>query len=76
MCFVVQRDFAVSIFFAQISILGGIHSEGKLSDHSIVPTFTSSAGGVSGVVWGMSEQLERRALAMTIRVVIFFISKE
>ncbi len=73
MCFVVHRISAVSVFFAQISMSGGIHSDGKLSDHSIVPTFTSSTvGRVSGVVSGMSEQLVSRRDAMTARVVILF----
>ena len=76
MWFVVQVDSAVSVFLAQISISGGIPSEGKLSDHSIVPTFTSSTVTVSGVVSGMSEQLARSRLAVTMRVVILFIQRE
>ena len=73
MWFVVQVDSAVSVFLAHISISGGIPSDGKLSDHSIVPTFTCSTVTVSGVVSGMSEQLARSRLAVMRRVVILFI---
>ena len=72
MCLVVHRDSAVFVFLAQISISGGIHSDGKLSDHSMIPFFGTSGVTVSGVVAGMREQLAMR-LAAIMSMIIFFI---